>query len=76
MLLPLRDLLVAAFNETCAITSRKSELAQDMSISKSSKKNYISSVALLRLCFRIIASKIVNFLSLFDSKKTAANYFD
>ena len=69
MFLHLRDPLVATFNETCALTSRKSEVAQDMSIPKSAQKDKLlrshSSVFVLE----IIASKTVNFWGLFDSEK-------
>ena len=55
--LPLKELLVATFCETCALTSRKCAFEQGISIPNLPEKLQFFLVALLRFCFRKIAWK-------------------
>ena len=65
---------MATFNETRALISKKYIVEQGINISKVLQKQ-IASVALLRFCFRIIASKML-YLSFLSLKKTLVATFN
>ena len=72
MFLPLRDPLVVTLNEIRALTSRKSEAAQDISIPKSTQKyNFLRSHSSVFVLEELLIFKVC-----LPLKNTAANYFD